>query len=51
MKMPTAFFAQLSLSESEYSSSSEGWFSNSGPSNSATNTQDLLSSSKDVICV
>ena len=48
--MPSAFFAQLSLS-SNYSSSSDGWFSNSDDeiSNSAPNTQDLLSSSKNMI--
>ena len=50
--MPSAFFAQLSLS-SNYSSSSDGWFSNSDDeiSNSAPNTQDLLSSSKNMIFV
>jgi len=46
--MPTAFFAQLSLS-SNYSatSSSDGWFSYS---NSDIDTQDLLSSSKNNMC-
>ena len=49
MKMPTAFFAQLSLS-SNYSAStrsSDGWFSYS---NSDIDTQDLLSSSKNNLC-